>query len=96
MSSSEKSETALNRMGMKKANLEERDRLTFRLKAPYQRLVAERAKAVGMSPHQFGKFATMVVADHEMLELKRDLQLIRDELIRIRKDLNEALYEDGC
>ena len=44
----------------------------------------------------------MVVADHQMLELKRDMEFMKDQMIRLKKLLHETLHEsmleddNGC
>ncbi len=69
------------------------DKLTFRLWPPYTELVAERAKSANLKPNQFARLATMALADAELLGLGQQLRRIEEELIRLRKDFNDALID---
>ena len=67
----------------------------------YQSIVAaKRAKGLNLSAHQYGKFATMAMADHEMLEIRREVEELRSEMKDhfrlLREVLNHALYEEAC
>jgi multidrug resistance efflux pump len=78
----------------KKAPAEQVEKLTFRLWPPYTEKVFRSAQAVGISPNQFGRVATMTVADQGLLELPERLARIENELIRLRKDFNEAVRNE--
>jgi multidrug resistance efflux pump len=78
----------------RKPPAEQVDKLTFRLFPPYTEKVFQSAQAVGVSPNQFGRIATMTVADHGLLELSERLNRIEDHLIRLRKDFNEAVKDN--
>ena len=67
------------------------EKLTFRLWSPYTSLVAERAKAVRLTPNQFARVATMSFADNQLLEVQQQMSRIEDALIRLRKDFNNAV-----
>lgn len=73
---------------------EQVEKLSFRLWPPYTEKVYRSAQAVGISPNQFGRVATMTVADQGLLELPERLARIEDELIRLRKDFNDAVRDD--
>ncbi len=77
----------------KKSPKEEIEKLTFRLWPPYTVRVAEQAKAVRLTPNQFARVATMALADSGLLELNDRVRRIEDELIRLRRDFNEAVEE---
>lgn len=70
------------------------DKLTFRLWAPYSEKVMESATAAGLSPNQFGRLATMAMADSGLLQLVDRLGRIENEMIRLRRDFNEAIHHD--
>ena len=69
------------------------EKLSFRLWPPYTDKVYQIAQAIGITPNQFGRVATMTVADQGLLELPERLARIEDELIRLRKDFNEAVRD---
>ena len=77
----------------KRAKPEHRDvdKVTFRLFAPYDSLVAKQAQAARMKPNQFARIATMCVADGQLLNLSERMGRIEDELIRLRRDFNDAV-----
>jgi len=77
----------------KKLKSEKRDvdKVTFRLFAPYDSLVAKQAQAARMKPNQFARIATMCVADGQLLNLSERMGRIEDELIRLRRDFNDAV-----
>lgn len=70
------------------------EKLTFRLAPRYAEKVVEAAKAAGVTPNQFGRIATMAVAQNGFLALSDRLGLIEEELIRLRKDFNDAVVEE--
>lgn len=70
------------------------DKLTFRLWSPYTEKVLQSANAAGLSPNQFGRLATMAMADSGLLQLTEKLARIEDEMIRLRKDFNDAVSSD--
>ena len=79
---------------MRKRAKGERDKITFRLPKPYPKLVAERARVLSISPHEYSRFAAMVVADHQMLELKRDMEFMKEQLVRLKKLVVELMVDD--
>ena len=70
------------------------DKLTFRLWSPYSDKVLRKAKSAGLSPNQFGRLATMAMADSELLQLSERMGRIENEMIRLRKDFNDAVHKD--
>jgi hypothetical protein len=80
-------------MSKKQKSKEGRDvtQLSFRLWAPYSEWVSEQAKAAGIKPTQLARLATMAMVDSGLLSQSERLQRIEDELIRLRKDFNEAV-----
>lgn len=68
-------------------------KLTFRVFAPYDELIAERAREANLKPSQFARLATMALADANLLQLTERLTRIESELIRLRKDFNDAVKE---
>ncbi|TWU62351.1 hypothetical protein V7x_40800 [Crateriforma conspicua] len=71
------------------------EKVTFRLFAPYDNLVAKQAQAARMKPNQFARIATMCVADGQLLNLSERMGRIEDELIRLRRDFNNAVDHSG-
>ncbi len=67
------------------------DRVTFRLFPPYTALIAERAREANLKPSQFARLATMALADADLLQLGERLGRIETELMRLRRDFNEAV-----
>lgn len=65
--------------------------LSFRLWDPYSERVVKQAKAAGIKPTQLARIATMVMVDSGLFSQKERLQRIEDELIRLRKDFNDAV-----
>lgn len=78
-------------MARKSALRTEIDKITFRLFPPYTERIAEQAKVARLNPNQFARVATMAVADGGLLDLSNRLQRIEDELIRLRRDFNDAI-----
>ncbi len=70
---------------------DEVDKISFRLFSPYTALVAEHSKAAKLSPNQYARLATMALADSDLLDLRGCVTRIEDQLIRLRKDFNDAL-----
>ena len=64
--------------------------LSFRLWEPYSEWVVDHAKAAGIKPTQLARLATMAMVDTGMLMYSQRLERIENELIRLRKDLNDA------
>ena len=81
---------------VKKRNseMERGEKLTFRLAPRYAARVVEVANAAGISPNQFGRIATMAVAQNGFLGLSESQARIEEQLIRLRKDFNEAIEND--
>ena len=77
-------------MGRPKNDSEVRQ-LSFRLWEPYSNRVLEQSKAAGIKPTQFARLATMAMVDSGLLAVSERLRRIEDELIRLRKDFNEAV-----
>jgi hypothetical protein len=67
------------------------EKLTFRLWTPYSEKVLEKAVTLGMSPNQFGRLATIAMADHGFLEVRERMARMEEELIRLRRDFNNAV-----
>lgn len=70
------------------------EKLSFRLAPQYAARVARTASAAGVTPNQFGRIATMAVANNGFLDLGEKLNRLEDQLIRLRRDFNEAIAED--
>jgi protoporphyrinogen oxidase len=64
-------------------------KISFRLWPPYTETIAEKASLARVSANQYARIATMAAADGGLLNLSERLQRISDELIRLRKDVNE-------
>lgn len=73
---------------------QEVEKITFRLFPPYTARIAEQARVAKLNPNQFARVATMAVADGGLLDLSNRLQRIEDELIRLRRDFNDAVDGD--
>lgn len=69
-------------------------KITFRLFPPYTEKVAMQATSAKVNPNQFARIATMAVADGGLLDLSQRMQRIEDELIRLRRDFNQAVDTD--
>ena len=81
-------------MGSRKSRREQAEKLTFRLTPRYAEKVFESATAAGVSPNQFGRLATMAIAQHGFLGLSDRLARMEEQLIRLRKDFNDAVYRE--
>jgi len=73
---------------------EQAEKLTFRLAPRYAEKVLQASVAAGISPNQFGRIATMAVAQNGFLSLSDRLGSIEEELIRLRRDFNDATMEE--
>lgn len=71
------------------------DKLTFRLWSPYSDKVLQRANAAGLSPNQYGRLATMAMADAGLLQLAEKLGRLENEMIRLRRDFNDAVTTES-
>lgn len=80
-------------MPQRKNSKEQAEKLTFRLAPAYAEKVYEAATAAGVSPNQFGRIATMAIAQNGFLGLSRRLAFVEEELIRLRKDFNDAAVD---
>ena len=67
------------------------EKITFRLWPPYTAWVSEQARLARLKPNQFARVATMAAADGGLLDLSGRLGRIEDELLRLRKDFNDAV-----
>ena len=82
-------------MSVRKANARpQADKLTFRLWSPYNERVLFKAKSAGLTPNQFGRLATMAMADNELLQVSERMARLENEMIRLRKDFNDAVCKD--
>ena len=71
------------------------DKLTFRLWSPYSDKVLQRASAAGLSPNQYGRLATMAMVDAGLLQLADKIGRLENEMIRLRRDFNDAVACEG-
>lgn len=71
------------------------EKITFRLFPPYTERIAEQASLARVNPNQLARIATMAAADGGLLNLSERLQRIENELIRLRKDFNDAVIVDS-
>lgn len=67
------------------------DKITFRLWPPYTDRVQEMADAAKLKPNQFARLATISIADGGLLNVAQRMERIENELIRLRKDFNQAV-----
>lgn len=81
-------------MATRKSRREQAEKLTFRLTPVYAEKVFESSSAAGLSPNQFGRMATMAIAQHGFLGLSDRLARMEEQLIRLRKDFNDAVYQE--
>lgn len=63
----------------------------FRSPEPYPSLIAEKAKAAKLKPNAFVRVAAHFFADMGLFDIHGKLSKIENELIRLRKDFNDAL-----
>jgi hypothetical protein len=73
---------------------DEVNKITFRLWPPYTGKIAELAAKANLGPNQFARIATMAVSDGGLFDLSGRMQRIEDELIRLRRDFNDAVSDD--
>ena len=78
-------------MGSQQKKKGQATQLSFRLWSPYSDRVVEQANTAGIKPTQFARLATMAMVDNGLLSHNDRLKRIEDELIRLRKDFNEAV-----
>lgn len=77
---------------MKKgAEKTEIDKITFRVWPPYTKRIMETAKLSNLKPNQFARIATLAFSDSGLLDLNRRMKRLEKELVRFRKDFNEAV-----
>lgn len=69
-------------------------KITFRLFPPYTERIVEQASLARVNPNQLARIATMAAADGGLLNMSERLQRIEDELIRLRRDFNQAIIVD--
>lgn len=81
-------------MASRKSKREQAEKLSFRLAPRYAEKVFEAATAAGVSPNQFGRIATMIVAQNGLLGLTEEIHGVREEVARFRRDLDEVMFED--
>jgi len=73
---------------------DEVDKITFRLWPPYTGRIAELAALANLKPNQFARMATMAVSDGGLLDLSGRMKRIEEELIRLRRDFNDAVSDE--
>ena len=70
------------------------EKLSFRLSPRYAEKVAEASQAANVSPNQFARIATMIVAQNGLVGLSGEVGLMHEALIRLRDDFNRAVSTD--
>lgn len=75
----------------KRTTPESIEKVTTRLFPPYSERVAEHLQAAGVTPSQFTRQAIMLVIDGGLIHANQRLARIEEQLIRLRKDFNEAI-----
>lgn len=78
----------------KKTIHEQSEKLTFRLSPRYAEKVFRVSKAAGITPNQFGRVATMAMAENRFLELAEKMERMEGELSSLRQDFNDAVQDD--
>ena len=78
-----------------KQRKDEVEKITFRVWPPYTGRIAEHAARARLKPNQFARIATMAVTDGGLLDLSGRMSRIEEELIRFRRDFNEAVVGEG-
>ena len=63
----------------------------FRTWSPYIERVTQTAEYAKLTPNQLARVATMFFVDSGVLELRDSMRRIEDELIRLRRDFNDAI-----
>lgn len=81
-------------MAGRKTRQQQAEKLSFRLAPRYAEKVFDAATAAGISPNQFGRIATMIVAQNGLLGLAEEIHGVREEVARFRRDLDEVIFED--
>ncbi|QDV43905.1 hypothetical protein Enr13x_37650 [Stieleria neptunia] len=81
-------------MACRKSKREQAEKLSFRLAPRYAEKVFEAATAAGISPNQFGRIATMIVAQNGLLGLNQEIHRVREELSDFRRELDDVIFED--
>ncbi len=71
------------------------EKISFRLFPPYTERIVEQATLAKVNPNQLARIATMAAADGGLLNLSERLQRIEDELIRLRRDFNQAIIVES-
>lgn len=75
----------------KKPSKQSANKLSFRLSPEYAEVVEKLAAEAGVNPNTFGRVATMAMAVSRFHDLVGKMGRIEDELIRLRKDFNDAV-----
>ncbi len=81
-------------MAGRKSEMQKAEKLTFRIAPRFAERVLEASKSAGVSPNQFGRIATMAAAQTGFLSLSNRLGRVEEELIRLRRDFNDATMEE--
>ena len=68
--------------------------MNLRLFPPYSIKVADRVKAARTEPTKWGRMAIMSAVDNGLFGLTEKLTRIEDELIRLRRDFNDAVQSE--
>ena len=74
--------------GTKKTEI---DKITFRVWPPYTKRIMEMAKLSNLKPNQFARIATLAFSDSGILDLNRRMKRLEKELVRFRRDFNDAV-----
>jgi len=81
-------------MPRKKTDMERGEKLTFRLAPRYAEKLVEQSRAANVSPNQFARIATMLVAQNGLLDFNSRLGVIEETLVRFKKDFDDAIVTD--
>lgn len=78
-----------------KSLLEQASKVTVRFPAEVAEAIAEESIKAGIKPSVYVRIATTGFTKHKHLDLMSKLMMAYDELIRLRRDFNDALIDGG-
>ncbi|MCA9139391.1 MAG: hypothetical protein KDB00_21600 [Planctomycetales bacterium] len=78
----------------KKSKSEKAQFIAFRLSRAYAEKLASLAEAANLTPNQISRIATMHMVNNGLLSLSERIEFVSDELIRLRRDFNDAVVNE--
>lgn len=74
---------------------EQCEKVTVRFAPSQAARIAEQCRLAGLRPAQYVRVAAFGFTEHRHLDLIAKLGRVEDELIRLRRDFNDAVVDSG-